>query len=142
MAVIERRLTDTLRRTEQCKRLIEIPGVGLFTATAAVATIGDPTTFKSGREFASWLGLVPRQTGTGGRVQRHGISKRGNVYLRTLLMHGVRAILPRRGHSPWIEALLKRRPYSVVVAALANKLARTIWAVLSHGTRFNAPVPA
>jgi len=142
MAVIERRLTDSLRRTEQCKRLIEIPGVGLFTATAAVATIGDPATFKSGREFASWLGLVPRQTGTGGRVRQHGISKRGNVYLRTLFMHGARAIVARRGHSPWIEALLKRRPYSVVVAALANKLARTIWAVLSHGTRFNAPVPA
>lgn len=68
MAAIERRLTDSLRKTDQCKKLIDIPGVGLLTATAAVATIGNPATFKSGREFASWLGLVPRQTGTGGAV--------------------------------------------------------------------------
>lgn len=125
MATIERRLTDSLRRTEQCKRLIEIPGIGLFTATAAVATMGDPATFKSGREFASWLGLVPRQTGTGGRVRQHGMSKRGNVYLRTLLMHGARAIVSRGKHTPWIEGLLKRRPYSVVIAALANMLRPT-----------------
>lgn len=88
MAAIERRLTDSLRQTEHCKKLIKIPGVGLLTATAAVATISDAATFKSGREFAAWLGLVPRQTGTGGRVRQLGLSKRGDVYLRTLLMHG------------------------------------------------------
>lgn len=137
MAAIERRLTDSLRKTEQCKRLIDIPGIGLLTATAAVATIGNPATFKSGREFAAWLGLVPRQTGTGGRVRQLGMSKRGNVYLRTLLMHGARAVVARRERSPWIEGMLRRRPYSVVIAALANKLARTIWAVLFHGSRYD-----
>ena len=137
IAVLERRLADSLRRTEQCKELIKIPGVGLLTATAAVATIGDPATFSSGRQFAAWLGLVPRQTGTGGRVRQLGLSKRGDVYLRTLLMHGARAIIARSKHSPWIEELLKRRPYSVAVAALANKLARTIWAVLFHHTPFD-----
>jgi transposase len=137
MAAIERRLTDSLRKTEQCKRLIDIPGIGLLTATAAVATIGNPATFKSGREFAAWLGLVPRQTGTGGRVRQLGMSKRGNVYLRTLLMHGARAVVTRGKHSAWIEAMLRRRPYSVVIAALANKLARTIWAILFHGCRYD-----
>ena len=97
----------------------------------------DPATFSSGRQFAAWLGLVTRQTGTGGRVRQLGLSKRGNVYLRTLLMHAVRAIIARSQHSPWIEELLKRRPYSVAVAALANKLARTIWAVLFHHTPFD-----
>lgn len=126
----------SLRQTEQCKKLINIPGVGLLMATAAVATIGDATAFKSGREFSAWLGLVPRQTGTGGRVRQLGISKRGDVYLRTLLMHGARAILARSQHSPWIQQLLIRRPYSVAVAALANELARTIWAVLYHGAAY------
>ena len=136
IAALERRLTDSLRRTEQCKELIKIPGVGLLTATAAVATIGDPAAFRSGRQFAAWLGLVPGQTGTGGRVRQLGISKRGDVYLRTLLMHGARAIIARSEHSPWLADLIKRRPYSVAVAALANKLARTIWAVLFHHTPF------
>lgn len=137
MALIERRLTDALRETEHCKKLIKIPGVGLLTATAAVATMGDASAFRSGREFAAWLGLVPKQTGTGGRVRQLGISKRGDVYLRTLLMHGARAILARSQPSPWIQQLLLRRPYSVVVAALANKLARTIWAVLYHGVKYD-----
>lgn len=136
MAAIERRLTDSLRQTEHCKKLIKIPGVGLLTATAAVATIGDATAFRSGREFSAWLGLVPKQTGTGGRVRQLGISKRGDVYLRTLLMHGARAVLARTQHSPWIQQLLLRRPYSVAVAALANKLARTIWAVMYHGAAY------
>ena len=132
IAAIERRLADTLRTTEPCRKLASIPGVGLLTATATVATIGDVTTFKSGREFAAWPGLVPRQTGTGGRVRQLGLSKRGDVYLRTLLIHGARAIIARSHRSPWVEELLKRRPYRVAVAALANKLARTIWAVLFH----------
>jgi transposase len=138
MATIERRLTDSLRQTENCKKLIKIPGVGLLTATAAVATIGDAAAFKSGREFSAWLGLVPRQTGTGGRVRQLGLSKRGDVYLRTLLMHGARAILARSQPSPWVVRLLLRRPYSVVVAALANKLARTIWAVLYYGAAYES----
>ena len=88
------------------------------------------------REFAAWIGLVPRQTGTGGRVRQLGISKRGDAYLRTLLMHGARAIVVRSKDGqtwPWLTALLQRRPYSVAVAAVANKPARTIWAVLARG---------
>lgn len=137
IAAIERRLAGAMRNSEQCRRLTTIPGVGLLTATAAVATIGDAANFKSGREFAAWLGLVPRQTGTGGRVRQLGISKRGDVYLRTLLMHGARAIIARRQRSDWMDNLLKRRPYSVAVAAQANKLARTIWAVLFHERGFD-----
>jgi len=132
---IERRLREQLRHTPACTTLAQIPGVGLLTATAVVASMGSPTAFKSAREFAAWIGLVPRQTGTGGRVRQLGISKRGDAYLRTLLMHGARSIVrsdAARGW-PWLSELLKRRPYSVAVAAVANKLARTIWAVLARG---------
>ena len=132
---IERRLSTQLRETPACKTLAEIPGVGLLTATAIVASMGSPTAFKDAREFAAWIGLVPKQTGTGGRVRQLGISKRGDAYLRTLLMHGARAVVRsnRATSWPWLAELLKRRPYSVAVAAVANKLARTIWAVLAKG---------
>lgn len=135
IAAIERRLRITLRDTPSCQAVAAIPGVGLLTAAAAaaVASIGEAKTFKSGREFAAWLGLVPRQRGTGGRIRQLGISKRGDVYLRTLLMHGARAMILRNSHAPWLAELLKRRPYNVVVAAVANKLARTLWAVLAKG---------
>lgn len=135
IGAIERRLAQNLRETPACNTVAEIPGVGLMTATAIVATMGSPTAFKDGREFAAWIGLVPRQTGTGGRVRQLGISKRGDAYLRTLLMHGARAVVrsDRADTWPWLAALLKRRPYSVVVAAVANKIARTIWALLAKG---------
>jgi len=135
IATIERRLSAHLRKSTACKTLAEIPGVGLMTATAVVSTMGTPTAFKNAREFAAWIGLVPRQTGTGGRVRQLGISKRGDAYLRTLLMHGARSVVrsERSTSWPWLSELLKRRPYSVVVAAVANKLARTIWAVLARG---------
>jgi transposase len=138
ITTIERRLARALRATEQCQRLAAIPGVGLLTATAAVAAIGEANTFASGREFAAWLGLVPRQSGTGGRIRQLGLSKRGDTYLRTLLIHGARSVIARGRQSPWLEALLRRRPYSVAVAALANKLARTIWAVLARGRPYDA----
>ncbi|MDR5646531.1 transposase, partial [Burkholderia cenocepacia] len=93
-------------------------------------------------EFAAWLGLVPRQAGTGGRIRQLGLSKRGNTYLRTLLMHGARAVIARSIRTPWLDNLLARRPFNVAVAAVANKLARTIWAVLSQQTRYEAPVHA
>jgi len=135
IATIERRLTQQLRETPACRTLAEIPGVGLLTATAVVASIGAPSAFKDGREFAAWIGLVPKQVGTGGRVRQLGISKRGDAYLRTLLMHGARSIVRsnRATSWPWLSELLKRRPYTVVVGAVANKLARTIWAVLAKG---------
>jgi transposase len=97
-------------------RIAEIPGVGLLSATAAVATTGDAKAFKSGREFAAWIGLVPRQTGTGGRVRLLGISKRGDKYLRTLLIHGARAVLTHNKSPPeWLTELEKRRPKNVAM---------------------------
>lgn len=138
ITAIERRLASVLRASTSCQQIAAIPGVGLLTATAAVAAMGEPTTFKSGREFAAWLGLVPRQTGTGGRIRQLGLSKRGDTYLRTLLVHGARAVIARGKHSPWLQGLLQRRAYSVVVAALANKLARTIWAVLARARPYDS----
>jgi transposase len=130
---IERRLKVWLKEDVAAKRIAEIPGVGLLTATAAVATMGDAKAFKSGREFAAWLGLVPRQTGTGGRIRMLGISKRGDTYLRTLLIHGARSVLTHaKEPAPWITELRQRRPLNVAVVALANKMARTIWALLAH----------
>ena len=112
----------------------ETPGVGLLTATAAVASMGDAKAFRSVREFAAWVGLVPRQTGTGGKVLLHGISKRGDKYLRKLLVNGAHSVLQHsKEPGAWISELKKRRPLNVVSVALANKTARMIWAVLAHG---------
>lgn len=134
---IERRLNTWLKQEETCRRIHEIPGVGLLTATAAVAVMGDAKGFKSGREFAAFLGLVPRQTGSGGRIKLLGISKRGDSYLRTLLIHGARAVLLNaKTPEPWSVALQQRRPFNVVVVAQANKMARTIWALLAHGRTY------
>ena len=130
---IERRLQAWRKQDQACRKIADIPGVGLLTATAAVATMGDARAFKSGREFAAWLGLVPAQTGTGGRVRLLGISKRGDTYLRTLLIHGARTVLMHaKEPGAWIEQLGKRRPPNVVTVALANKMARTIWALVAH----------
>ncbi|MDA8160987.1 MAG: IS110 family transposase [Desulfobacteraceae bacterium] len=134
---IEKKLTLWKKEDKSSKKLMEIPGVGLLTATAAVATMGNAKTFKSGREFAAFLGLVPRQSGTGGRVKLLGISKRGDVYLRTLLIHGARSVIThQKEHTPWLEKLMARRPLNAVVVALANKMARTIWALLAHDSTF------
>lgn len=133
IADIERRLRAWMKEDKACKAVAEIPGVGLLTATAAVATMGDPKSFRSGREFAACIGSVPRQTGTGGKVQLGGISKRGDTYLRTLLIHGARSVLIHaKEPGPWVAQISKRRPPNVVTVALANKMARTIWAVLAH----------
>lgn len=136
---IERRLLEWMRQDKSSKAIEAIPGVGLLTATAAVATMGDPKAFRSGREFAAWLGLVPGQVGTGGRVRLLGISKRGDTYLRTLLIHGARSVL-RSSKAPgkWLEELGKRRPPNVVIVAQANKIARTIWAMLAHDRAYDA----
>lgn len=101
--------------------------------------MGDPNAFRSGREFAAWAGLVPRQTGSGGKIILLGISKRGDTYLRTLLIHGARSVL-RHAKSPsaWLQDIRKRRPSNVVTVALANKIARTIWAILAHGQPYRS----
>ncbi len=127
---IEKRLGLQLRQDPQMQRIAQIPGVGLLTATAAIATMGEASAFKSGREFCAWLGLVPQQTGTGGKVRLGNISKRGDTYLRTLLIHGARSVLSHaKEPGPWLEGLKGRRPASVVIVAQAAKMARTIWAV-------------
>ena len=115
------------------------PGVGVLSATAAVAAMGDPSAFKSGREFAAWLGLVPRHEGTGGRVRMLGISKRGDTYLRTLLIHGARSVFSNSKAPPeWALRVAERRPANVATVALANKMARTIWALLAHDRAYHA----
>ena len=133
MAQIEQRLRQWQREDCATQRIAAIPGVGLLSATAAIATMGDAKAFKSGRAFAAWLGLVPGQTGTGGRVRLLGISKRGDKYLRTLLIHGARSVLTHSKSPPeWLTELVKRRPKNVAVVAMANKMARTIWALTAH----------
>jgi transposase len=133
VSAIEQRLRQWHGQEQASLRIAEIPGVGLLTATAAIATMGDAKVFKSGREFAAWLGLVPRQTGTGGRVRLLGISKRGDTYLRTLLIHGARAVMTHSRKPPaWALRLMARRPKNIAIVALANKMARTIWALSAY----------
>jgi transposase len=143
IVALEKQLASWQRTAAECQRIMAIPGVGLLTATAVVASVADAQQFRSARQFAAYLGLVPRQSGTGGRVKLLGISKRGDTYLRTLLIHGARSVLlsqSRHGRSvdPWLGALLQRRPSNVVVVALANKMARTIWALLAQRRTFDA----
>ena len=139
IADIEKRLTLWKKGQEAVARLLEIPEVGILTATAIVATVGEMKSFRSGREFASFLGLVPRQSGTGGKVRLLGISKRGDTYLRTLLAHGARAVVncQARNRNPWIDELRSRRPHNVVVVAQANKMARMIWALLAKNRQYD-----
>ena len=134
---LDKRLAAMVRQNQHMLAVQSIPGIGPLTATALVATAADLSTFKSGRQFAAWLGLTPRQLGTGGKTQQLGISKRGDTYLRTLLVHGARAVVGRSAHNSWLERLLQRRHFNVVVAALANKMARTAWAVLAKGKAFD-----
>lgn len=134
---IERRIKAWQRQQEACRKVAEIPGVGMLTATALVATMGEANSFKSGREFAAFVGLVPGQSGTGGKVRLLGISKRGDTYLRTLLIHGARTVMFKaKDKGAWGEALLQRRPTNVVIVAMANKMARTAWAILAHGREY------
>ena len=140
---LEKQLKAWHRTNEASRRLEAIPGVGVITATALVATIGDASQFHSGRQLAAWLGLVPRQYSNGGKARLGRISKRGDGYLRRLLVHGARADLRWSRHrkerrSVWQESLLARRPTNVVLVAMANKTARVVWAMLSRGEAFRA----
>jgi len=130
-----------------CQRLRQIPGIGPLVATAIVAAIGNGSAFRKGREFSAWLGLVPRQHSTGGKARLYGISKRGNSYLRKILVHGARSAVlrvkrERSPFGPWLDALERRAPVKVVVTAAANKLARVAWAVLSSGDQYRSPTSA
>jgi transposase len=133
------------QQSEACQRLDAIPGIGALTGTALIAAIGNGEAFHKGREFAAWLGLVPREHSTGGKQKLLGISKRGNCYLRKLFIHGARAVLRYRdrqssGLSRWLDALCSRSHYNVVAVALANKLARMAWAVLARGEAYRPPL--
>jgi transposase len=126
-----------------CRRLRQIPGVGPLVSTATVAAIGNGAAFHKGRDFAAWLGLVPRQHSTGGKAKLYGISKRGNVYLRRMFIHGARAVLLRvkrdtGGFGHWVHQLEARAPRNKVIVAIANKLARIAWAVLFRGIDYQA----
>lgn len=135
---IEMNLNQQLKEDDAGSRLLSIPGIGPITASALAAEAGDASQFRSGRDFAASLGLVPRQYSTGGRQTLLGISKRGNKHLRRLLVQGARAVMQRIDKredalGPWVRELLKRRHSNVVACALANKLARIVWAVLAKG---------
>ena len=125
------------RSNQASRRLATIPGVGVITATALVATIGDGAQFRSGRQLSAWLGLVPRQHSSGGKDRLGRISKRGDGYIRRLLVHGARSVLRWRRAKPgtrpgWSDHLLARRPTNVVLVAMANKTARVAWALLRY----------
>jgi transposase len=129
------------KNNEACQRLATVPGIGPVIATALVSSVGDPSQFRNGRQFAAWLGLTPMQRSSGGKTRLGGITKRGDTYLRTLLVQGARAVMHfvnRRDdrHSRWIRAVMQRRHVSVAAIALANKTARIAWAILSGSGSF------
>jgi transposase len=131
--------------SEVCQRLIQIPGVGAITATAIAASVGDTKIFKNGREMAAWLGLVPRQYSSGGKSLLLGISKRGDSYLRTLLIHGARSVIRRvnkaeNSQNTWLSNLIERRGHNKASVALANKNARVIWALMAKGTAYQPAI--
>ena len=140
---IEKRLIVQHRANEASKRLESIHGIGIIGASAIAATVTDPKAFRSGRDFAAWIGLVPREASTGGKQKLGPISKQGDRYLRRILVVGAHSVLRRAKQSPqkypWLTQLLARRPFKVVAIALANKRARIAWALLASGGIYRAP---
>jgi len=140
---IEKRIKMQHRSNEASQRVETIPGIGVLGATAIVASVPDPTIFRSGRDFAAWIGVVPRQDSTGGKQKLGPISKQGDRYVRRILIVGAISVLRRAQQNPekypWLTKLLARRPFKVVAVALANKMARTAWALLAHGGTYRAP---
>lgn len=140
---LEQKLVTLSVNNEDCKRLLTIPGIGLLTATALIAAIADVSVFKNGRELAAWLGLVPKQHSTGGKQTLLGISKRGDSYLRTLLIHGGRSVI-RVAHkhqdkrNRWIGDIKQRRGENIANVAVANKNARIVWALLARKENYKA----
>ena len=143
---LDRKVRASAKATEVGKRLMEIPGVGPVLASALVATIPDPKVFKSGRNLAAWIGLVPRQNSSGGKERLGGITKRGDRYLRQMLVIGALAVIryaQRHGTKrPWLVQLLGRRTTMIAAVALANKTARMIWAIMTTGEHYREPLAA
>ena len=140
---IDKRIIVEHRSNEASKRLRSIPGIGIVGATAIAATVTDPKVFRSGRDFAAWIGLVPREDSTGGKQKLGPISKQGDRYLRRILVVGAHAVLKLARQKPekypWLTQLLARRPFKVVAVALANKMARVAWALLAKGGTYSRP---
>ena len=140
---LEAQIVKWHRQSEVSNKLAAIPGIGPITASALVATIGDAKSFDNGRQVAAWLGLVPRQHSSGGKQNLLGISKRGDTYVRTLLIHGARSVIQwetrkRPDACSWINGVLGRRNKNVAAVALANKNARIVWALMAHEREFRA----
>ena len=134
---LEHELAVLQKQLKKAPELRQVPGIGVLGATALVATLGDGKAWHSGREFSASLGLVPAHSGTGGKTRMGHISKRGDPYLRTLLIHGARSVIEHAKDKPkWLQQMLARRPPNVVVVALANKMARTAWALVAHGRAY------
>jgi transposase len=138
---MQRQITLWHRENEQSRKLEDIAGIGPITASAYVASVGDAKSFKNARQVTAWLGMVPRHEGTGGRATLGKISKRGDVYLRTMLIHGARSVIAKLERkpdqaSPWLKGLLARRNKNIAAVALAAKNARIAWALLAHERRF------
>lgn len=133
---LEKQIQQWHQKSEASQRIAAIPGIGPITASAIVATVGNAREFKNGRQLAAWIGLVPRQHSSGGKQQLLGISKRGDTYLRTLLIHGARAVVRfienKANEKNWLYNVTTRRNKNIAAVALANKNARTIWAMLVH----------
>jgi transposase len=143
IAAFDEEFAQWAKENEDARRLATIPGVGVMIASALIGAIGKADAFKRGRDLSAWLGIVPRQSTTGGKPRLLGISKRGNKYLRTLLIHGARAALPHLAErntalGRWVKGLLARVHTNIAVVALANKLARIAWVVLRRGEKFAA----
>jgi len=146
IAVLEQQLTAWHTESEASRRLAAIPGLGVITATAVAATVTDPDQFRSGRQFAAWLGLTPQQHSTGGKTRLGGISKQGDRYLRRLLVIGATAVIRHIKDKPtpmadWIRKLMEKKPFRLVSVALANKLARIAWVVLTRKEAYRPYAP-
>ncbi len=142
----DRRVRASARKTELGCRLMEVPGVGPVLASAFIATVADPAAFKTGRDLAAWIGLVPKQNSSGGKERLGSISKAGNRYLRQMLVVGAMAVIryaEQHGtNRPWLVQLIQRRSKKVAAVALANKMARIIWALMTSGESYREPAVA